>query len=302
MIHAKDLTKKFEDTVALNGLNGNIPSGCIYGLVGANGSGKSTFLRLIAGVYRPDAGTISVDGAYVSEQPKVREQIAFVPDDAYFLPSSDLRRMMLLYEANNPRFSRALATELADRFRLPVRRSIGTFSKGMKRQAAILLALASEPRYLLMDETFDGLDPVVRNMVKNLLYESMLDRDMTVVMTSHSLRELEDTCDQLALLHQGGIVFESDVQNLKTSLFKVQIAFAEPFGKERFEKWSPLHYIQQGSVATFLLRGDREAIKAELFGMEPLLLELLPLTLEEVFVHELDALGYSFEKEEVRAK
>jgi ABC-2 type transport system ATP-binding protein len=166
----------------------------------------------------------------------------------------------------------------------------------MRRQAATILALSTIPDYLFFDETFDGLDPVMRRLVKQVIYNDVLDRGTTTIITSHSLRELEDTCDQLALLHKGGIVFESDIQNLKTALFKVQVAFASPFTKEKFASAgiNIISYNQVGSVATFIVRGDREETETCLRHMNPLLLDMLSLNLEEVFIYEMEALGYAF--------
>ena len=179
-------------------------------------------------------------------------------------------------------------------FSLDPNKNLNTFSKGMRRQAATILALSCCADYILFDETFDGLDPVMRNLVKTLLYREVMERNATAVITSHSLRELEDTCDQLALLHKGGIIFESDVDHLKTSLFKVQIAFSDEYGKERFEGIDTLSYSKHGSVASMIVRGDREETEAKLKAMEPVLFEVLPLSLEEVFVYEMGQRGYEF--------
>jgi ABC-2 type transport system ATP-binding protein len=183
---------------------------------------------------------------------------------------------------------------LTKSFRLNPKANIHTFSKGMKRQAAIILALSSRPDYYFFDETFDGLDPVMRGLVKSLICEDVAERQVTAILTSHSLRELEDTCDQLALLHKGGLVMESDVQNLKTSLFKVQIAFNEEYSRETFSDLDILHFAKHGSVANFIVRGDRERTVATLQAKMPLLLDVLPLSLEEVFTYEMEALGYIF--------
>jgi ABC-2 type transport system ATP-binding protein len=169
----------------------------------------------------------------------------------------------------------------------------------MKRQAATILALSTHPQYIFFDETFDGLDPVMRNVVKTLICEDVLERQSTAIITSHSLRELEDTCDQLALLHKGGLVLESDVQNLKTSLFKIQVAFAHEFSQEDFENIAMLHFSKRGSVANMIVRGDREETVACLQGMAPVLLDVLPLSLEEVFTYEMEALGYTSDVLEV---
>jgi len=302
MIQAQNLTKAFcsasqpKAHVALNNLSCTIPGGCIYGLVGSNGAGKSTFLRLLSGVYRPDSGTIEIDGLPVWENPAAKNKIFYVPDDLYFLPQTSMNKMAHYYNALYAKFSRERFEHLTQTFGLDPTANLNTFSKGMRRQAATILALSTMPDYLFFDETFDGLDPVVRRLVKQVIYNDVLDRGTTTIITSHSLRELEDTCDQLALLHKGGIVFESDIQNLKTALFKVQTAFHTPFTRETFEEAGIriISYSQMGSVATFIVRGEREATEAILRSMTPLLLDILPLNLEEVFVYEMEALGYAF--------
>ncbi len=302
MIRAENVTKTFysaggvEPHTALNKLTCTIPGGCIYGLVGSNGAGKSTFLRLLSGVYRPDDGTIEVDGLPVWENPVAKDKLFYVPDDLYFLPQTSMRKMAHYYKALYAKFDWERYFHLTDIFNLDDQANLNTFSKGMRRQAATILALSTMPDYLFFDETFDGLDPVMRRLVKQVIYNDVLDRGTTTIITSHSLRELEDTCDQLALLHKGGIIFESDIQNLKTSLFKAQIAFADSFSRASFEEVGidMLAYEQMGSVASFIVRGDREQTERILRGMNPLLLDLLPLNLEEVFIYEMEALGYAF--------
>lgn len=296
MIHAENVTMKFENFTALNKLNCTIPDGCIYGLVGSNGAGKSTFLRLISGVYKPLEGTIDIDGTPIYENPDMKKQIVYVPDDLYFLPQSNMNKMARFYSAIYDTFSFERYENLTKTFGLDPNANLNTFSKGMRRQAATILALATCPRYLFFDETFDGLDPVIRNLVKTVIYNDVAERQTTTIITSHSLRELEDTCDQLALLHKGGIIFESDIQNLKTSLFKVQIAFADPYDRSKFEGIEMLDYTQKGSVANFIVRGDREEMAAHLQTMHPLVLDILPLSLEEVFIYEMEALGYAFKE------
>ncbi|MEN6338897.1 MAG: ABC transporter ATP-binding protein [Clostridiaceae bacterium] len=296
MIKARKLTKRFGDVEALVNLSCNIPQGCIYGLVGANGAGKSTFLRLCNGIYQPDEGQVSINGGEVFDNPAVKEHCVFIPDELYFLPQSNMLRMAKLYESMYPRFSKERFAELTTTFKLDAVRPLNTFSKGMRRQAATVLALSAMTDYIFFDETFDGLDPVMRNLVKHTLYSDVMDRGCTAVITSHSLRELEDTCDQLALLYRGGIVFESDVQNLKTSLFKVQVAFNDEYDRSRFDGVEILSFNKQGSVTNMIIRGDRTASRDLIAKLNPLLLEILPLTLEEVFLYEMEALGYSFEE------
>ena len=294
MITASFVTKRFDDTIALQNLNCTIPEGCVYGLVGSNGSGKSTLLRLISGIYRPEEGNITIDDQPVYDNPDVKKRIVFVPDELYFLPHANLNRMEQLYASVYERFSHERFHTLLKEFSLNPEKNLLTFSKGMKRQAATILALSCNADYILFDETFDGLDPVMRNLVKNLLYRDVMERRATAVVTSQSLRELEDTCDQLALLHKGGIIFESDVDHLKTSLYKVQIAFNDEYGRERFAGIDTLSFTKHGSVATMIVRGDRDETEAKLKAMEPVLFEVLPLSLEEVFVYEMGQRGYEF--------
>jgi ABC-2 type transport system ATP-binding protein len=294
MICAKNITLKFGDFTAFNHLNCEIPNSCIYGLVGSNGAGKSTFLRLISGIYRPQEGEITIDGAPVYENPEVKNKIMYVPDELYFLPQSNMKEMANFYSAIYKSFDFDRFFNLTATFGLDRNANINTFSKGMRRQAATILALSTMPEFLFFDETFDGLDPVMRNLVKQVIYNDVLERNTTTIITSHSLRELEDTCDQLALLHKGGIVFESDIQNLKTSLFKVQVAFSDTFSREKFIGIEILNYAQSGSVANFIVRGDRDSIVSKLKEMNPLLIDVLPLNLEEVFIYEMEALGYAF--------
>ena len=295
MIKAENLTKSFGDFVALSGITCSIPQGCIYGMVGSNGAGKSTFLRLVTGVYKADAGTVCIDGAPVFDNPAVKNQMAYVPDELYFLSGSSMDRMAGLYAAIYPRFDRERYRSLTAAFRLDPRKSLNTFSKGMRRQAATILAVSTRPQSMFVDETFDGLDPVMRNLVKNLITQDVLEHQATAIITSHSLRELEDTCDQLALLHKGGLVLESDIQNLKTSLFKIQIAFSGDFGRDSFDGIDILHFSKRGSVASMIVRGGREETVSRLQAMMPILLDVLPLSLEEVFTYEMEALGYAFQ-------
>ena len=202
--------------------------------------------------------------------------------------------MAALYKAAYPTFDTARYHKLVDVFQLDETKPLQHFSKGMRRQAATILAIACRPDYLFLDETFDGLDPVMRRLVKGLICEDVADRQATALLTSHSLRELEDTCDQLALLHKGGLVFESDIQNLKTSLFKIQIAFLDEYDRSRFTGLDMLHFSKRGSVSNLIVRGDRDRTVERLRGLHPAVLDVLPLTLEEMFTFEMEALGYAF--------
>ncbi len=297
MIVANKLKKNFDGFCALNEISCTIQDGCIYGMVGSNGAGKSTFLRLITGVYRPDGGNVTIDGKEVFDDPDVKKRMAYVPDELYFLPGASINRMIKLYQSIWDDFDVTRCYDLVKTFGLDPTKGIGTFSKGMKRQAATALALSIRPDYIFFDETFDGLDPVMRNYVKQLICSDVIERNATAIITSHSLRELEDTCDQLALLHKGGLVLESDIANLKTAQFKIQIAFADEYDRTKFEGLADmkiLHFVKHGSVSNMIVKGNRDLVVTWLSAMNPILLDVLPLSLEEVFTYEMEALGYSF--------
>lgn len=299
MISTKNLTKYFSDFKALESITCNIQDGSIYGMVGSNGAGKSTFLRLITGVYKPDNGTVIIDGKPVWENPEIKKHIAYVPDELYFLAGASINRMEKMYKSFYPTFSVEKCRKLTKLFELDPKKPLNTFSKGMRRQAATLLALSIQPDYIFFDETFDGLDPVMRNLVKKLICDDVLERNATAVITSHSLRELEDICDQLALLHKGGLVLQSDVENLKTKQYKIQAAFPQNYEKEDFENMGikVQRFTRKGTVINMIVKSDRETANAKLHSLNPILLEILPLSLEEVFTYEMDALGYTFDYE-----
>jgi len=296
MIKAESITKRFGNFTALASVDVTLEQGCVYGLVGSNGAGKSTLLRVLTGVYRPDSGRVTLDGAPVYDNPAAKKRIVYVPDELYFLPGADIARMASLYRAVYPDFDGARLYQLTRDAGLAMDRPIAEFSKGMKRQAATMLALAARPDYLFFDETFDGLDPVVRNHIKNVIGDDVLSRGASAVITSHSLRELEDTCDQLAMLHRGGMVLESDVGKLRTRHVKVQIAFHDDFNESRFGGIEIARYSKHGSVCSMILSGDTEAAVERLRAMEPAILDVLPLSLEEMFTFELETLGYKFEE------
>lgn len=294
MIEVKNLTKRFDRFTAIDDLSCSIPDGCIYGMVGSNGAGKSTFLRVVSGVYRADSGEVKLDGEPIFETPDAKAKIILVPDELFFLHGANMNRMASLYKTVYPNFDMSRYKELTTAFGLDPKKNVATFSKGMRRQASTILSLSAKPQYIFFDETFDGLDPIMRTLVKKIICDDVAERNATAVITSHSLRELEDTCDQLALLHKGGLVLESDVQNLKTSLFKVQIAFSDDYDQSRFEGIEMLSFIKKGSVSNLIVKGDRDEVRAKLATLCPILLDILPLSLEEVFTYEMEALGYKF--------
>ncbi len=296
MIRTNNVSKHFGDFTALDNVTCTIPKGCIYGMVGSNGAGKSTFLRLITGVYEQDGGDIYIDDEPVFENPHIKNKIAYVPDELFFLPGSNMKRMASFYKSVYESFDQERFDYMTTAFGLNPNKNLGTFSKGMRRQAAIILALSCKPDYMFFDETFDGLDPVMRNLVKGLICKDVVDNNATAIITSHSLRELEDICDQLSLLHKGGLVLESDIDNLKTRQYKIQVAFDYDYDLSLFEGIEIHNAKKVGSVTNMIVKGDRDETIRRINLLNPMLVEILPLTLEEVFTYEMENLGYNFDE------
>lgn len=295
MIEIKNISKTFGDLKVLEELNCTIKDNCIYGLVGANGSGKSTLLRLINGIFYPDEGEITVDNEIPFENEKIKQNMVFVPDDLHFYTVYTLEDMASFYKAMYKKFDKEYLYDLARKLKLDTSRKISSFSKGMKRQCALILALATRCKYMFFDETFDGLDPVIRNFFKKQIAKQMEEEHSTIIMTSHNLRELEDICDNLGLLYKGGILFESDIDSIKTNMYKVQISLKEEdFDEKSFIGIKVLSFKKVGSVACMIIEDKDGKIRNQLEKMNPLILDFLPLTLEEMFIYEMEALGYEF--------
>jgi ABC-2 type transport system ATP-binding protein len=261
--------------------------------MGSNGAGKSTLLRLISGVYRPDNGYVTVDEIPVYESDLAKTLFVLVPDELFFLPGATMKTMSVFYSEIYPDFSFERYNSLMAAFDLPAKSGVGTFSKGMRRQGAAILALSCCTKYLFLDETFDGLDPVKRNMLKKMFREEVSERGATIVLASHSLRELDDTCNQLALLHKGGLMFESEINNMQTTFFKVQVGMTSEFSQETFADADMVNFEKHGSVASIILRGDKNTALEKIRAKNPVIMDVLPLSLEEVFTYEMETLGYA---------
>ena len=295
MIEIKNLTKSFnDDKIVLENLNCTIKDNAIYGLVGANGAGKSTLLRLITSIYKSDSGSILIDDKEVFDNEEIKQDIVFVPDDLYFYSNYTLMDMAEYYKSLYQSFDMNYLINHANTLKLNINAKLSSYSKGMKRQCALLCALATKAKYMLFDETFDGLDPVIRKYFKSLLADLMIDNKRTIIMTSHNLRELEDICDNLGLLYKGSILFESDIDTIKTNMFKVQVSLKSDFNKSTFKGLKVLSYKKIGSVATLIINDDKKDSRVVLEKLKPLILDYLPLTLEEVFIYQMEALGYEF--------
>ena len=294
MIELKNLSKSFgKYKEVLKELSCKIPDNAIYGLVGANGAGKSTLLRIICSVYKSDEGDCIIDDKPAYDNEDLKKEIVFVPDDLFFFMGYSLLETAIFYKALYPKFDMTFVINEARKLNLDINASIGSFSKGMKRQCALICAIATNAKYLLFDETFDGLDPVIRKHFKDLLVKQMTKQNTTIIMTSHNLRELEDICDNLGLLFKGKILFEGDIDTLKTTMFKVQISLKGDFDKDTFKKLKVLSYKKIGNVATLIIDESKDSRKI-LDKLHPIILDYLPLTLEEMFIYQMEALGYEF--------
>lgn len=292
MIRLIGVSKSFASLRALEDISCEIPQGSILGIIGSNGSGKSTLLRLISGIYRPDKGEIMMDGQDIYENVEVKSHFFYISDDQFQFNGATMRDMAKFYEQVYATFDREFFESLAKQFNLDIRRKLNTFSKGMQRQAHIILALATRPSYLLCDETFDVLDPVVRQGVKAILAE-MVERDkMTVIIASHNLRELEDLCDHISLLHQSKLVMNKSLEDIQSNVFKVQCAFSEEMSDESLESLKPIYTERFGRMLFLTLRGDKAEVIEKVEALAPLYYELVPLSLEEVFIVEMEVLGY----------
>jgi ABC-2 type transport system ATP-binding protein len=294
ILKAQGLHKHFGPVKALDGVSCQISGASIFGLIGSNGAGKSTFLRIAAGVYRPTSGDMLYRGQTIYENVSAKQQIQFVSDDPYF-HFDNLKKMSSLHRSIYLDWDQDLYQELLLIFPLGEEDRLDRMSRGMRRQAAVLLAVASNPKLLLMDEAFDGLDPVMRQNLKRVLARQVVDRQMTVLIASQNLRELEDFCDHVGLLHKGGLLFVEELDKLRLSIVKVQAAFAEPVSEATLRETGLelLQFKTKGSVIEVLARASEEEIRDKFQSLNPLLLDILPLSLEEVFIYELSLKSYA---------
>ncbi len=294
MIKINNVVKTFDGFRALDGLTMTVEKGSIYGLVGPNGAGKSTILRHITGIYRPDSGSILVDGEPVYENPKAKEKLSIIPDELYYFTSASTKDMMKFYRGIYPKFDDKRYQALREFFpevdeNAPIRR----LSKGMQKQSAFWLALCCSPEVLVLDEPVDGLDPVMRRQVWSLLMSDVSQRGTTVLVSSHNLRELEDVCDHVGILSHGKVLLERSLTDLQDNIVKLQLAFKEPGLPELPEGMEVLHTSQLGRVYTLIVRGNMAEVKTRMATLDPILMEALPLTLEEIFIYELGGEGYA---------
>ena len=293
MLEANNVVKTFDGFRALDGANMTVPRGAVYGLVGPNGAGKSTIIRHFTGVYRPDSGQVTLDGQPVYENPAAKSRMAVIPDDWYYFPQASIRDMARLYAGTHPFFSWDRYHKLREAFPLPEKQLLRRMSKGMQKQAAFWLVMSCMPEVLVLDEPVDGLDPVMRRQVWSLLMGDVAQRGTTVLVSSHNLRELEDVCDHVGILSRGKVLLQRSLTDLQDNVVKMQIVFQEPEMPKLPEDLDLLHVPQVGRIHTLIVRGSSDVIKSRLAAFQPILMEALPLTLEEIFIYELGGEDYA---------
>ena len=292
MIDVQNVRKEFDGFAALDGATLTVPTGAVYGLVGPNGAGKSTLIRHITGIYRHDAGEITVDGETVFEHPNAKARIASIPDDWYYFLQSDVRDMMRFYRGFYPKFNIERYEKFKEVFSIDEKRAIRRLSKGMQKQVAFWLAMCTMPDYLVLDEPVDGLDPVMRRQVWSLILNDVAERGTTVLVSSHNLRELEDVCDHVGIMNHGKVLLQRSLEKLQGGTVKIQMLLS---GEDTAlpEGLDILHRSATGRVQTLIVRGGAEEVTTRLSVLQPLLLEALPLSLEEIFIYELGGVDYA---------
>lgn len=302
MISIDSVTKRYPEskTLSLDNISLEIPDGSIVGLIGINGAGKSTLLRIAAGVYRQDSGTVLIDGEPVYENENAKAKIAYISDEQFYRPASNMKKTAQTYSALREEFSVKKFYALAEEFELDVHQSLGSFSKGMRRKSDVVTALACETKYILCDETFDGLDPITREKTKKVFIENVADSGATIMLASHNLKELEDICDRIVLINKGRLVLSAELDDLKDSVSKYQVMFkSNRYSLDILDHLNPSSVSQSGKIISFIAAGSEDYIRKSLEAAardrenEVGYFEALPLSLDEIFAYKLKAVGAS---------
>lgn len=288
MITLENVTKSYDHKVVLESINLQLDKGHVYGLVGPNGSGKSTLLRLLTGVLKPNTGSISIDGQPVYDDPTSKGKIFFLGDEPYFFAQSTIEDMKTFYKLFYPNFDETLYEELLKEFKLNPKVKINSFSKGMKRQVVIILALASKPEILLLDEAFDGLDPIMRFKLRQYISQEISDRDAIIIISSHNLRELEDICDNILMINQNQLQINHSTTEAHDIYHKYQMVFDEAFDSEKLKTLDPLNISGKERIFTVILKGDKKVLDEKIKALNPMISEHNSVSLEEIFVYEME--------------
>ncbi len=293
MIKIANVTKKFGDFTALDSVNIKVNNGSIFGLLGPNGSGKSTLLRAMCGIYDTDKGAVFYDENKVYENRKAKELLFFVPDNPYFSSTATIANTVTLYKnVYAHSWDEKIYNKMLEIFPLDTKKKIHNMSKGMQRQAYLILALSVKPKYLIMDEVFDGLDPVVRVRFKKMLINLVATNETTIVVASHNLREVEDICDSVAILEKGKVIQTENIEDMKDKIHKIQIAFKKAVTPDAFDEVNVVKVMNRGLLYDLVVKGEKQDILQKLEKLSPIFVETLPLTLEEIFISEVEVLGY----------
>lgn len=295
MIQVRNVRKEFEDIEAVKSLNLEIAKGSIYGLLGSNGAGKTTLLKMIGGIYKQDSGEVLIGGEPVYENTKLKSTTIVLTDSLYFFPQSTVKQMAGFYRSVYPKWNEDRFQKLQEVFPITLNKKIHRMSKGMQRQVAFWLTLSAMPEILILDEPFDGLDAVMRQKVKNLLVQDVAERELTILISSHNLREVEDLCDHIGILHHGEIMIEKELDDLKSDIHKIQVAFKGDKQEMFLQPFDVLYEEQRGSVQLYIVRGKEVELLSHIEFYKPVLFDLLPLTLEEIFIYEMRDVGYAIE-------
>lgn len=291
-LNINQATKYFGKKVAVDRIEMDIAPGTIHGLLGSNGAGKTTLMKIMAGVYKADKGSVTYDGADIFESPKVKNDVILLHDIPFFFKGATLKKMANFYQAMYTNWSSERFVELSQHFGLAPNTQLNQLSKGMKRQASFILAFSSRPKVLLLDEPFDGLDPIMRRQVKNIMMQDIANHKMTVIASSHNLREMEDLCDSVSIMHHGKILFNQDLSEIRGSHCKLQIAFKTLPDNKFYEDLNVVHSSQKGRIITCIIKGNLSKVEEKVSKYNPLMYDILPLTLEEIFIYEMGEMGY----------
>lgn len=290
MIKTEALVKRYGEFTALDHVNIHVKKGSIYGMVGPNGAGKTTLLKILTGVYRQNSGSVSIMGEPVEDNESLKQKMCFIPDDLYYFPMATVKSMAEFYVQMYDIFDKERFDKIQELLGISVDKKISQLSKGMKKQVAFWLAICTKPEVLILDEPVDGLDPVMRRQIWSLLLQDVAEREMTVIVSSHNLRELEDVCDHVGILHLGQLLLERDLDEMKSDIHKIQVSFGAQEVNMAFLE--PLKEMSLGSVKTLIVRGTRQEIEDRISDFGPVLLDFIPLTLEEIFIYEIGGKGY----------
>lgn len=294
MIKVKDVTKYFDDFKVLDDFSLEVRKGTIYGLIGPNGAGKTTIINHINGVLKPESGEITIGDEPVFENERVKQTVLNISDDWFYYSTFSIKEMAKFYKDIYPNFSRERYETIGQVFKIDEKRQIRKLSKGMKKQVAFWLSLSAMPDVLILDEPLDGLDLVMRKQVLNLVIADVADREMTVLVSSHNLRELEDICDWVGIIHKGKMILEKPLDDLKGNVHKYQVVLLDEFAEKLSDMENILHISKTGSVYSLIVKGDSKETDRQIKALTPILCERVSLTLEEVFIYELGGLGYDF--------